>query len=168
MMTLHITLPMRRITISHVSKKKRCGTIKGQGCANERKQRVYINKQDASALTVATESLLLTCLTNASKNRDVAIVDVPRAFMQLDMKGPDTHLQLEGRMVSILAKIDKKLYKKYIVEENRKQVMYVKLKKTLYGTIQAAVIFWKKLDNNSKIVGIHYKSLQLACGKQDG
>ena len=83
-------------------KEKRGGTIKGRGCADGRKQRVYISKDQASAPTVATESLLLTCLIDAAENRDVATVDVPRAFMQSDMEGPDTHMKLEGKMVEIL------------------------------------------------------------------
>ena len=77
----------------------------------------------------------------------MATVDVPGAFMQSDMEGPDTHMKLEGKMVSILSKIDPKLYSKYIAKEKRKPVMYVKLQKALYGTIQAALLFWKNMSN---------------------
>jgi hypothetical protein len=38
-------------------KEKRCGTIKGHGCADGRKQRDYMTKQETSAPTVATEAL---------------------------------------------------------------------------------------------------------------
>ena len=69
-------------------KEKRCGTIKGRGCANGKKQRLYVNKDKVSAPTVATESLLLSCLINATENRDVATVDVLGAFMQSNMEGP--------------------------------------------------------------------------------
>jgi hypothetical protein len=40
-------------------KKKRCGQIKGHGCADERKQRIYKTKEETSAPTVAIESLFL-------------------------------------------------------------------------------------------------------------
>ena len=38
---------------------KRCGKIKGRGCADRRKQRKYLTKDDTSAPTVATEALFL-------------------------------------------------------------------------------------------------------------
>jgi hypothetical protein len=43
-------------------------------------------------------------------------------------------------------KIDPKLYRKYLLVEKGKSVMYVQLKKALYGTLQAALLFWKKLS----------------------
>eukprot|EP00957_Ditylum_brightwellii_P140510 10705170-Ditylum_brightwellii.AAC.1 len=57
--------------------KKRCGRIKGQGYADGRKQRSYIPKDDASAPTVAIESLMLSCLIDAKEGSDVATIDIP-------------------------------------------------------------------------------------------
>ena len=126
-------------------KQKRCGKIKGRGCADGRKQRLYMNKDQVSAPTVATESLLLTCLIDALERRKVVTVDIPGAFMQSDMEGEVTHMKLEGEMVKILERIDPKLYSKYKKVENGRSVLYVKLKKALYGTLQAALLFWKNL-----------------------
>jgi hypothetical protein len=53
-------------------KEKRCGTIKGRGCADGRKQRDYMTKQETSAPTVATEALILTCVIDAIEDRDIA------------------------------------------------------------------------------------------------
>ena len=61
------------------------------------------------------------------------------------MEGDDIHMKFEGQMVHLLARIDPKLYRKYIVDENGKSVLYVTLKKALYGTLQAALLFWKNL-----------------------
>jgi hypothetical protein len=63
-------------------KEKRCGLIKGRGCADGRKQRETMSKEDTSLPTVATESLMLTCIIDAIEGRDVATVDLPGAFMQ--------------------------------------------------------------------------------------
>ena len=41
-------------------KQKRCGKIKGRGCADRRKQRKYLTKEDKSAPTVSTEDIFLT------------------------------------------------------------------------------------------------------------
>jgi hypothetical protein len=65
--------------------------------------------------------------------------------MQTDME--DTvHMVLEGKMAELLVKIDPKLYHKNLLIEKGKPVMYVQLKKALYGTLQAALLFWKKLS----------------------
>jgi hypothetical protein len=66
-------------------KKKRNGTIKGRGCADGRRQRLYTNKEDASSATVAIESVLLTSVIDAHEGRDVATVDIPGAFIQADI-----------------------------------------------------------------------------------
>ena len=41
-------------------KQKRCGTIKTRGCADGRKQRDKITKQESASPTVATESVFIT------------------------------------------------------------------------------------------------------------
>jgi hypothetical protein len=58
--------------IYHVFERKRCGKIKGRGCANGRPQHDYMTKEDTSSPTVATEALMLSCMIDASKHRDVA------------------------------------------------------------------------------------------------
>lgn len=62
-------------------KKKRCGTIKGRGCADGRKQRAWTSKEDASSPTVAIESVLILCTIDAKERRDIGTVDLPGAFM---------------------------------------------------------------------------------------
>ena len=62
-------------------KQKRCGKIKGRGCADGRKQRATTKKEDASSPTMAIESVMLSCTIDAMENRDVATVDIPGSFM---------------------------------------------------------------------------------------
>ena len=49
-------------------------------------------------------------------------------------------------MVDKLLEIDHDLYASYVSMENGKKVMYVELLKALYGTLQAARLFWEKLQ----------------------
>jgi hypothetical protein len=82
-------------------KEKRCGTIKGQGCADGGKQREHISKDETSSPTVAIESVMLSCTIDAKEGRNVATADIPGAFMQTDMD--DTvHMMLEGKMAKLL------------------------------------------------------------------
>ena len=60
---------------------KHCGKIKGCGCADGRKQRAYIAKEESTAPTVSTEAVFLTAMIDALENRNVAVLDVPGAFM---------------------------------------------------------------------------------------
>ena len=130
-------------------KQKRCGKIKGRGCADGRKQRATTKKEDASSPTVSIESVMLSCTIDAMEGRDVATVDIPGAFMQADVE--DTvHMKLEGTMAELLVRLDPKLYRKYVKTEHGKSVLYVELLKALYGTLKAALLFWKLLS--SKLV----------------
>ena len=126
-------------------KQKRCGRIKGRGCADGRKQRVYKTKEETSAPTVAVESLFLSSVIDAKEGRDVATADIPGAFMQADMDEV-IHMRLEGPLAELLTKVNEELYSKYVVKENGKSVIYVRLRKALYGTLQAALLFWRDLS----------------------
>ena len=55
-------------------------------------------------------------------------------------------MKLEGVMAEIIIKIDPKKYEKFVVQENGKDVIYVILTKALYGTLQAALLFWQNLS----------------------
>ena len=98
---------------------------------------------------MATESVLLSCVIDAKERCDVATVDIPGAFMQGD-QDETVHMRLEGTLAELLIKCDPKLYRQYVVTENNKPVLYVELLKALYGTLRAALIFWRKLT--SKLV----------------
>jgi hypothetical protein len=130
-------------------KQKRCGRIKGRGCTYGRKQRLYKTKQETSVPAVAIESMFLTSTIDANERRYVVTTDIPGAFMQTDVDEL-IHVRLEGPLVALLAKVDPNLYEKYIVDKKGKSALYVKLKKALYGTLQAAMLFWKDLTGNLK------------------
>lgn len=67
-------------------KEKRCSRIKGRTCADGRKQRKYIAKEDAASPTVTNEAgLMFTLLVNAMEQQDVATADVARAFLKAPM-----------------------------------------------------------------------------------
>ena len=142
-----ITREDKRAALNYLMflKKKRSGRIKGRGCADGRKQRVHTKKEDASSPTVAIEAVMLSCVIDAVERRDVAIIDIPGAFMQVDMD-EIVHMRLEGKMAELLVRIDPSKYEKYTVYENGKPVIYVILKKALYGTLRAALLFWRRLS----------------------
>ena len=58
---------------------------KGWGCADGHKQRAYITKEESTSPMISTEAVFLTAMIDAWENRKVAMLDVPGAFMQVDM-----------------------------------------------------------------------------------
>ena len=57
------------------------------------------------APTVSTEAVFLTAVIDALENWDVAVLDVPGAFMQADIDEL-VHVRFTGEMVKMLLKID--------------------------------------------------------------
>ena len=57
---------------------------------NGYKQRDYILKDDVSSPTVSAEAVMLTCVINAIKGRDVTVINVPNAFVQTVGRGSGT------------------------------------------------------------------------------
>jgi hypothetical protein len=45
-----------------------------------------------------------------------------------------------------LTRVDPDKYQTYMVEERNKRVIYIELWKALYGTLQAALLFWEILN----------------------
>eukprot|EP00957_Ditylum_brightwellii_P206225 15347436-Ditylum_brightwellii.AAC.1 len=126
--------------------KKRCDRVKGRGCTYGCKQQSNTHWDDTSSPTVSTAALLLICVINAKKNRDVATLEVPNAFIQADM---DTlvNIKIEGSMAEFLVNTNPVLYRKHLSAEHGKPVINVQLKKALYGTICAALFFLENMAN---------------------
>ena len=142
-----LTADQRKASLGYLMflKQKRSGQIKGRGCADGRKQRLYTGKEEKTSPTVATESVMLTSTIDAKEGRDMATVDIPGAFMHSN-QDETIHLRLQGTLADLLVKCDPKLYRKYVVTEKGQRVLYVELVKALYGTLRAALLFWRRLS----------------------
>jgi len=120
-------------------KKKQCGRIKGRGCADGRKQRLYKSKEDTSSPTARTESLFLSSILDAKEGCHVVTCDIPGTFLQAEMD-ETIIMRLAGPLTTLLTKVNKKLCSKFVVMERGKPVIYVRLARALYGTLQASLL----------------------------
>ena len=67
----------------------------------------------------------------------------------------DIFMLLEGKIAELIVKLDPKLYRKYIWDNKKeKPMLYDKLKKALYGMLQAALLFWELLSDMLVEMGI--------------
>jgi hypothetical protein len=78
-------MPKQKATIleSHIFlTEKQTGEIKGHTVAGGNKQHGYIEKEDASPPTMATKSVILTSVVDAKEGCNMAVLDMPNAFIQ--------------------------------------------------------------------------------------
>lgn len=122
-------------------KEKRTGTLKGRTCADGRKQREYVKREDAASPTLSTEGLYMTLAVDAKEERDIATADVAGAYLKADMNDL-VHLRFTGNMVDYVVAVNKQRYEKYVHYEGKTKVLYTKLTKALYGCIQSALLWY--------------------------
>ena len=133
--------------------KKRTGEIKGRTVAGGNKQRGYIEKEDASSPTVATESVILTSVVDAIEERESAVIDVPNAFIQtaVEDKKKRVIIRIRGMLAEMLVKIAPEVYGEYITTDKKgnKQIL-VECLNALYGTMVASLLYYEKFTNSLK------------------
>jgi transcription elongation factor Elf1 len=92
--------------------------LEGWRCANSQKQQLYKTKAEVSSPTVADESVMFSCTIDAKEGWDIAVCDIPGAFMPANMY-EIMHNQLDGDLADLLCKIDPGLYEKYMVKDGQ-------------------------------------------------
>jgi uncharacterized protein YuzE len=128
-------------------KLKRDGKIKGITVAGGNEQCDYISKEDASSPTVATESVLLSCIIDAKEHRYVAVVDILNEFVQTRMENKKdmAFIKIRGILVDILVEIAPEAYKSYLSKDKKgsKQLL-AQCHNALYGTMVASLLYYRK------------------------
>ncbi len=146
--------PKQKETVleSHIFlSKKHTREIKGQTVAGGNKQRGYIEKEDASSPTVATELVILTSTVDATEQRSTAVINVSNAFIQtvVEDKNRQVIIRIRGMLVDMLVKIAPKVYADYVTtsKKGNKQIL-VEYLNALYGTMDASLLYYKKFTNS--------------------
>ena len=122
---------------------KRNQVLKTRGVADGSVQRVYTNKEDCSSPTPDFYAFKYICAVIAKEGRDVATVDLPGFFLQTE-QDEEILLKLVGAVALLLLEIEPR-WKKHLRKENNKWVIYVLCNKAIYGTMNAALLAYKKL-----------------------
>lgn len=153
-----VTREIRKCPLGYLMflKRKRCGRVKGRGCANGRPQRDYISKDEPISPTVSLYTLMTSCVLDALDSRHVITIDIPGAFLQGDWpqhEHPD-YLKFTGIMVDMICEIEP-AYKAHIIwsADRKRKFLYGELSKVVYGTLLAAVIFYNKLTKHLRKEG---------------
>ncbi len=126
---------------------KQDGKIKARKVVGGNKQQDYITKEDVSSLTVSAEAVMLTCMINALKDQDIAVIDIPNAFVQTVVKDEERQVIvcIRGPLVDILVSIAPDVYGPYVSTNKAGQkVLLVQCLNAVYGTMVAALLYYKK------------------------
>ena len=90
-----------------------------------------------------TEGLMILYMIDAMEGREVATADIPGTFLQTDYCKEDIHIKLERDMYTLLEDIKPEYYKGFIYTDKRgRKCMYTEDNKSIYGTLEASLLFW--------------------------
>jgi hypothetical protein len=79
-------------------------------------------------------------MIDAYKERTVGVYNIPGAFLhakQTDL----TYIKMTDEAVNFIVEISPSTYKDYVITEKGKRVLYLELKKALYGCVKSALLF---------------------------
>lgn len=125
-------------------KKKRDGKLKSRLVADGSQQARSVDDKNSSP-TVSLEALLISAAIDAGEQRHVATVDIEGAFLHADIKN-EVIMEISPKLATIITQLFPEKYSQYIHEGK----LYVKLKRALYGTIEAAELFYDNLSSTLK------------------
>ena len=71
-------------------------------------------KSEWASPTVSTDGIIITSTIEAHQGHDIAIADLPNAFLNA-FNNEQTLMLLKGKLAELMVQIDPKLYRKYIL-----------------------------------------------------
>jgi hypothetical protein len=105
---------------------------------------------------MSSEAIMLTCVINATKKRDVAAVNIPNAFIQtvVEDEKDRAFICIRGPLVDMLGSIAPDVYGLYVTvgKKGEKQLL-VQCLTAWYGTMVASLLYYKKFVKSLKSNG---------------
>ena len=117
--------------------------MKGRCCLNGSKQKKFLKEfESIYSATVSLEAIFLTLGIDIFEQQDVAIFDVPGAYLYALMpEDKEVIMVLRGKFVDIMCEVDPTC-REYVAEVNGKKVLYLKVLRALYGCIESAMLWY--------------------------
>ena len=99
------------------------------------------------------ESLFISMMIDVLEGRDVAIFDIPGAYLHAEI--PEDKMLLmrfRGQFADLMAEVNRE-HKKKIMYENGKKVLYVRVVRAIYGCIESAMLWYNLYASTLKDIG---------------
>ncbi len=93
--------------------------------------------------------MLLTSIVDAAEKRDVAIIDIPNAFIQTGVENKKDQVinRIRGLLVKWVTKTAPEVYSKYVtVDKKVDKVLLVECMIAIYGTMVAGLLYYCKFS----------------------
>ena len=138
---------------------KRDDKLKARCCANGSKQKYYLEEYESVASpTVGLESLMTTLMIAIHEGRKLISFDVPGAFLQAEMSEDKlVLLKFKGQFAEMMCEInpEHQMNIRYEVGRNEKttKVLYMKVIRSIYGCIEAALQWYLLFSTTLKDMG---------------
>ena len=135
-------------------KMKRCGKVKFRSCANGSEQWKYLKEdENTSSPTLQLEALFISLMIDVFEDQDVAIFDIPGAYLHAEMpKDKVVLMKFRGQFADIMCRVNPE-HSKNIVFEKGKKVLYVKVVRAIYGCIESAMLWYNLYVTTLKDMG---------------
>ena len=99
------------------------------------------------------EGIMINSAIEAHGEQDVAIIDIPGAFLHAHTDEL-IYMLLHGPLVELMVMVDPVLYNYFITYDSKGQaLMYVRMNKALYGILKSALQFYLKFHSNIEAYG---------------
>ena len=84
-------------------------------------------------------------------------MNLPQTFLHtnVDPNNDTTFMVLRGELAELVEPDNPKLYRKYITVNKNRKILYMRLQRAVYETLQAALLFYQKLVN--QLAGVDFK-----------
>jgi hypothetical protein len=100
--------------------------------------------------TATLQSDLLSAVIDAREGRDVAVIDIPNAFVQRRLEADAD----KAKLAELMVKVALEIYTKFVIINSKGEtVLYVRLINALYGITKAALLYYQRFVNDLKSIG---------------
>ena len=131
---------------------KRDDRVKGRTVADGSQQRGEYKKEETSSPAAHFDSFLASVAIDAMDGREIATADVTGAYLKAEM--PDFVLiRITGNSIDALLKVNRDKYQNYVTYEKGKKVLYLRLKKAMYGCLKAGLLWYQLFSETLKKEG---------------
>ena len=141
----------KALRIINLIKEKRNGRLKGRSVADGRPQRMLYTKDETSSPTTTPESVFLTTLIDAVEEHHVVVADVTGAYLNADMDN-FVLIRLTGDDVNMMCAANPN-YERFIMMEHGHKMMFLRLKKALYGCVKSMLLWYRLFRDTLQEMG---------------
>jgi hypothetical protein len=112
------------------------------------------------------------CIIDAEEGRDVALIDIPNAFIRTRVEDEKDMaiIKIRGVLVDILVEIAPDVYKPYATTDKKGvRQLLVQCQNALYGTMVASLLYYRKFTKSLTEIGfeINPDNPPVCCKQND-